>query len=99
MRFSRQEYWSGLPCTPPGAHPDTGIELESPALAGRFFNTVPQVYTGCNVFKDSRKFRRDINDSRVRTAALELLTFEELSSSLWVVISLKFTMDKSVNFF
>ena len=42
MKFSRQEYWSGLPCPPPGALPDAGIELESllsPALAGRFFTT------------------------------------------------------------
>ena len=26
MEFSRQEYWSGLPCTPPGHLPDPGIE-------------------------------------------------------------------------
>ena len=35
--FSRQEYWSGLPCPPPGDLPDPGIEpesLASPALAG-----------------------------------------------------------------
>ena len=32
MGFSRQEYWSGLPCPPPGDIPD-------PALAGRFFTT------------------------------------------------------------
>ena len=32
MGFSRQEYWSGLPCTPPGDLPDPGIELGSPAL-------------------------------------------------------------------
>ena len=40
MGFSRQEYWSGLPCPPPGDLPDTGIEsvsLTSPASAGRFF--------------------------------------------------------------
>ena len=40
MRFSRQEYWSGLPCPPPGHLPDPGIEpasLVSPALAGGFF--------------------------------------------------------------
>ena len=30
--FSRQEYWSGLPCPPPGDLPDPGIEPESPAL-------------------------------------------------------------------
>ena len=28
--FSRQEYWSGLPCPPPEDSPDTGIEPRSP---------------------------------------------------------------------
>ena len=32
MGFFRQEYWSGLPCTPPGDLPDPGIELRSLAL-------------------------------------------------------------------
>ena len=35
--FSRQKYWNGLPCTPPGDLPDPGIEPLSPALAGGFF--------------------------------------------------------------
>ena len=42
MRFSRQEYWSGLPFPSPGDLPDPGVEpesLESPALASRFFTT------------------------------------------------------------
>ena len=26
MEFSRQEYWSGLPCPPPGDLPDPGIK-------------------------------------------------------------------------
>ena len=42
MGFSRQEYWSGLPCPPPGNLPDPRIKPESlmpPALAGRFFTT------------------------------------------------------------
>ena len=42
MRFSWQEYWSGLPCPPPGNLPSPGIELTSftsPALAGGFFTT------------------------------------------------------------
>ena len=30
--FSRQEYWSGLPCPPLGDLPDLGIKLGSPAL-------------------------------------------------------------------
>ena len=41
MGFSRQEYWSGLPCPPPGDLPDPGIELTSPAWAGGFFITEP----------------------------------------------------------
>ena len=44
IRFSRQEYWSGLPCPPPGDLPDQGMEPRSlmfPALAGRFFTTCP----------------------------------------------------------
>ena len=41
MRFSRQEYWSRLPCPPPGNLPDPGIELVSltSAMAGGFFTT------------------------------------------------------------
>ena len=42
MGFSKQEYWSGLPCPPPGDLPNLGIEsvsLMSPAVAGRFFTT------------------------------------------------------------
>ena len=36
----QEEYWSGLPCPPPGDLPNPGIEpesLTSPALAGGFF--------------------------------------------------------------
>ena len=32
MEFSRQEYWKGLPCPPPGYFPDSGIKPMSPAL-------------------------------------------------------------------
>ena len=42
MEFSRQEYWSGLPCLPPQDLPNPGIEpapLACPALAGRFSTT------------------------------------------------------------
>ena len=30
--FSSQEYWSGLPCPPPGDLPNPGIKPSSPAL-------------------------------------------------------------------
>ena len=32
MEFSGQEYWSGLPCPPPGDLPNPGIEPRSLAL-------------------------------------------------------------------
>ena len=42
MRFSRQEYWRGLPFPPPGDLPHPEVEptsLLSPALAGGLFTT------------------------------------------------------------
>ena len=32
MGISRQEYWSGFPCPPPGNLPNPGIKPRSPAL-------------------------------------------------------------------
>ena len=43
VRFSRQEYWSGLPFPPPGDLPDPEPEPWCPvssSLAGSFFTTV-----------------------------------------------------------
>ena len=40
--FSREKYWSWLPCPPPGNLPNPGVEpasLKSAALAGGFFTT------------------------------------------------------------
>ena len=42
MEFSMQEYWTGLPCPPPGDLPNPGMEsksLTSPSSADRFFTT------------------------------------------------------------
>ena len=44
MEVSRQEYWSRLPCPPPGdlLSPGTGpASLPSPVLTGEFFAIVP----------------------------------------------------------
>ena len=41
MGFSKQEYWSGLSCPPPGDLPDPGIKPASPASAGGFFTAEP----------------------------------------------------------
>ena len=50
MGFFRQEYWSGLPCPPPGDLPNPGTEpmsLASPTLVGGFFTTEPPRKPGC----------------------------------------------------
>ena len=41
MGFSRQEYWNGLPCPPPGDLPDPGVKPTSPALQADFFTAEP----------------------------------------------------------
>ena len=60
MGFPRQEYWRGLPCSPPGDLPDPGMEpasLRSPALAGGVFTTSaaweawPEARTGISALK------------------------------------------------
>ena len=53
LGFSRQEYWSGLPCPPPGDLPDPGIKpvsLMPPALTARFFTT-SATWKACEVPK------------------------------------------------
>ena len=52
MEFAKQEYWSGLPFSPPGDLPNPGAEpmsLWSPVLAGGFFtscaNQEAQIFT------------------------------------------------------
>ena len=41
MGFSRQEYWSGLPCPSPGDLPNPGVEPRSPALQADCLPTEP----------------------------------------------------------
>ena len=41
MEFSRQEYWSGVPCPLPGDLPDSGVESESPAYPALQVDSLP----------------------------------------------------------
>ena len=41
MEFSKPEYWSGLPCPPPGDLPNPGIEPRSPALQADSLQSEP----------------------------------------------------------
>ena len=53
MRFYRQEYWSGFPCSPPGDLPDPGIEPVSPALQA---DSLPLSHRGSIGLKLKRKY-------------------------------------------
>ena len=44
--FSRQQYWSGLPCSPPGDLPDPGIESVSPAAPALQADSLPLSHQG-----------------------------------------------------
>ena len=44
MEFSRQKYWSGLPCPSPGDLSDSGTEVGSPALQANSLPPEPQVW-------------------------------------------------------
>ena len=46
MEFSRQEYWSGLPCPPPGDLPDLGIEPVSPGSPALQADSLPLCHLG-----------------------------------------------------
>ena len=62
MGFSRQEYWSGLACPPPGNLPDSGIEpasLKSPACSLPLAppGKPPLTYMCCLSDKGTKKVR------------------------------------------
>ena len=46
MGFSRQEYWSGLPCPPPGALPNSGIKPVSHAFPALQADCLPLNHEG-----------------------------------------------------
>ena len=49
MGSSRQEYWSGLPCPPPGSLPNRGIKPRSLALQADSLPFEPPVKTTRNI--------------------------------------------------
>ena len=69
MGFSRQDYWSGWACPPPGDLPNPGIEpvsLTSPALEGGFFNTSATRAVYSKGYQDSVQEESGAEDKRER---------------------------------
>jgi len=50
MGFSRQEYWSRLPCPSPGELPDPEIKLASPAVLALWMDSLPLSQWGSSNF-------------------------------------------------
>ena len=72
MGFSRQGYWSGLLCPPPGDLPKPGTEptsLASLALAGGFVTTSATGEAACTHVKWLFQFSSVQSLSRVRLSA------------------------------
>ena len=63
MGFSGQEYWSRLPCPPPGDLPDPGIQPPSPALASRFFTAEPAGKPKCTYASYYYAYRKNYDYS------------------------------------
>ena len=61
MRFSRKEYWSGLPCPPPGDLLNPGMEstsFMSPALAGVSIYVESRKIVQMNLFAKKKQRHR-----------------------------------------
>ena len=96
LGFCKQEYHSGLPCSPPGNLPDPGIEptsLTSPALAGEFFTTsITWETLPVRAPHSSDQDRRPVSDGDLRNRSIHF--FEHLACSIgrqngWIHISLQ----------
>ena len=57
MGFSRQDYWNGLPCPPPGDLTDQGIQAASPESAALQADSLPSEPSG----KPIRSYWYNIN--------------------------------------
>ena len=96
MGFSRQEYWSGLPCFPLGDFPNPGIEsvsLMSPPLAGGFF-------THCATWEAQAEDYLQIKNLRVREVKwlVQGQTTNKHWTGIWKQVSLTLkSMPQAIN--
>ena len=90
MRFSRQEYFSGLPFPPPGDLPNPGIKPTSPAcpaLAGSFFS--PETPGKPQVFVSPLPFGLPIQVTTVHQAEFPVLC-SVFSSAIYFIHSISY---------
>ena len=75
MGFSRQEYWSGFSCPPPGDLPNPGIKPASPALQVDSLPTGPHgkppLYIRASRVAQTVKRLATMRETRVRSLGQE----------------------------
>ena len=64
MGFSRQEYWSGLPCFPPGHLPDPGIKPASPVSLALQVDSLPLSQLGSPLIYYFSHFPREVTEAQ-----------------------------------
>ena len=73
MKYSRQEYWSGLPFPPPGDLPDLEIKPTSPVSPALQVDSLPLVPTG-KIYKpektNEQKVKLESASDRTREAVM-----------------------------
>ena len=79
MGSSRQEYWSGLPCPPPGDLPHPGVESSSPVSPALQTDSLPLNQQGSPVRQRLSPFR-----------SFTRLLFAPLHKGLWDVCQFAF---------
>ena len=84
MEFSRQDYLSGFPCSPPGELPDSGTEPASPALQGDSLRLLDlfkkNKYEENNLFlqcqeKSNKIFKNSSKDKNLKCSQVLTLKF------------------------
>ena len=79
--FSRQEYWNGLPCPPPGDLPNPGIEPRSLTFAGGFLPSEPLGKPDTNI---RRTKMLSWSSSQSRSYSSQMIS--------WVLAQVQFTV-------
>ena len=74
---SRQEYWSGLLCSPPGGLPNPGIEPRSPALQADYLPSEPP---GKPLDSSQNRFYSGLLQSEKRDLGIEM---GSISNTAW----------------
>ena len=87
MGFSSQEYWSGLPCPPPGDLPKPGIKSRSPTLQADSLPSEPpgvtvlhSAFLACPFMKKGKTAPSSFPSA---TARLQFILFSALPGSWW----------------